>query len=135
MMYILSAKWLVPWLGQARLVLCGGSTIALARFLLAAQWHWALAGVSSGLVGLGFYMLHNTLQTHATQMAPATRGSAVSLFASAFFIGQSAGVSIGAEVLDMVGASWLFTGNALAIILLSLWFMRALRRYADNVSS
>ena len=33
------------------------------------------------LIGLGFYMLHNTLQTNATQMAPEARGLAVSLFA------------------------------------------------------
>ncbi len=133
--YTLSARWLVAHLGQARLVQYGGILIALALLLLATEWHWALAGVASAIIGLGFYMLHNTLQTHATQMAPEARGSAVSLFASAFFIGQSAGVSIGSEVLDLIGAFGLFTGNAVAILLLTGLFARALRRHAPERQS
>ena len=45
-------------------------------------------------MGMGFYMLHNTLQTNATQMAPERRGTAVSQFAASLFIGQSVGVAI-----------------------------------------
>ena len=41
------------------------------------------------VAGLGFYMLHNTLQVNATQMAPAHRGSSLALFAAILFIGQA----------------------------------------------
>jgi predicted MFS family arabinose efflux permease len=44
------------------------------------------------LLGLGIHMLLNTLQTDATQMAPETRGLAVSTFANVLFMGQAAGV-------------------------------------------
>jgi predicted MFS family arabinose efflux permease len=128
--YIVSARCLVTHLGQPKMVRYGGFSIAVALLLLAPEWHWAMAGLSSALVGLGFYMLHNTLQTHATQMAPEVRGSAVSLFASAFFMGQSAGVSFGSQVLDLIGAGSLFTANAVAILLLTALFAGALRRKA-----
>ena len=44
------------------------------------------------LIGLGFYALHNTLQTNATQMTPQARGTAVAVFSSAIYLGQTAGV-------------------------------------------
>ena len=48
-------------------------------------------------------MLHNTLQTNATQMAPEARSTSVALFASCFFLGQSVGVGLGAPVFDYAG--------------------------------
>ena len=55
-------------------------------------------------------MLHNTLQTNATQMTPQARGTAVAIFSSAIFIGQTVGVGIGALVIDRLGAVPLFVG-------------------------
>jgi predicted MFS family arabinose efflux permease len=71
--------------------------------------------LACGLLGLGFYQLHNTLQTLATQMAPAARGTALSLFAFCFFLGQAVGVSAGALVVDQFGAAWLFAASALIL--------------------
>ena len=51
-------------------------------------------------IGLGFYMLHNTLQTNATQMSPEARGTAVGLFSAALYLGQTAGVAAAAPVID-----------------------------------
>ena len=39
-------------------------------------------------------MLHNTLQTEGTQMSPEARGTSVALFASMYFLGQTAGVAL-----------------------------------------
>jgi predicted MFS family arabinose efflux permease len=68
------------------------------------------------MTGLGFYMLHNTLQVQATQMAPAARGSAVTLFACSLFFGQSTGVLIMAQCVDMGWLSHAFTGAALGVV-------------------
>jgi predicted MFS family arabinose efflux permease len=73
-------------------------------------------------------MLHNTLQTHATQMAPANRGTAVSLFASCFFLGQSTGVSIASAMADTIGTPAIFAASALLLIVLATAFALALRR-------
>ena len=42
-------------------------------------------------VGAGFYMIHNSLQTQATELAPTNRASAVAAHAFFFFLGQAAG--------------------------------------------
>ena len=101
--YILAAKHFVRRLGEVGLATGGGILIALGWATLAwgESWLWALP--ASYFVGLGFYMLHNTLQTNATQMAPAVRGTAVSLFASSFFLGQSLGVMVAAHILATAG--------------------------------
>ncbi|MEO5734614.1 MAG: MFS transporter, partial [Rubrivivax sp.] len=86
---------LVARLGEGGLARWGGALMCAALLLVAygPGWGWALGGCLG--LGLGFYMLHNTLQVNATQMAPARRGAAVAAFASCFFLGQSAGVSLG----------------------------------------
>ena len=73
-------------------------------------------------------MLHNTLQTNATQMTPEARGTAVALFSSALYIGQTAGVALGALIIDRAGAIPLFLGTAAALPALALWFAGELRR-------
>ncbi len=57
-------------------------------------------------------MLHNTLQTNATLMTPQARGTAVGLFSSALYIGQTTGVAAGALIYDRFGAVPLFLGTA-----------------------
>ena len=78
------------------------------------------------LLGLGFYMFHNTLQTNATQMAPEARGLAVSLFAFFLFIGQSIGVALAAPVVDHFGAPPIYLAAAVLMPLTALWFRRRL---------
>ena len=53
-------------------------------------------------------MLHNTLQTNATQMTPEARGTAVAIFSSALYLGQTAGVAAGGVVFDRFTAVPLF---------------------------
>jgi MFS transporter, YNFM family, putative membrane transport protein len=73
-------------------------------------------------------MLHNTLQTHATQMAPQARGTAVALFAVALFFGQSAGVLLAARVIETAGPAWLFAIAAVALLATGIGFSQALHR-------
>jgi predicted MFS family arabinose efflux permease len=90
---------------------------------------WWLTPIATTAIGLGFYMLHNTLQTNATQMTPQARGTAVGLFSSALYVGQTAGVAVGALVIDRAGARPLFLATAVGLPLLALWFVRELKRY------
>jgi hypothetical protein len=62
-------------------------------------------------------MLHNTLQLHATQMAPALRGLAVSVFALLFFLGRTAGVMLNAPGIERQGTR---PGLLAAIVILPL---------------
>ncbi|NYT22866.1 MFS transporter [Alcaligenaceae bacterium] len=79
------------------------------------------------LVGFGFYGLHNTLQTNATQMAPTARGAAMSLFACCLFLGQSAGVMGAAWVADHLTDSLIFVGAGGGLVMLSFIAARRFR--------
>ncbi len=120
-------KILVLRLGQGGLASVGGFLIAGAYVELAVTPVWWLAPVATMAIGLGFYMLHNTMQTNATQMTPEARGTAVAIFSSAIFVGQTAGVGTGALLIDRLGAVPLFVGTAIAIPILAIWFARQLR--------
>jgi len=116
------------WLGPIRLTVCGGFILAAAYVALAVSQVWEMAPIATTAIGLGFYMLHNTLQTNATQMTPEARGTAVAIFSAALYIGQTVGVTAGALVIDRLGAAPLFVIAAIGLPLLAPWFASALRR-------
>lgn len=123
----LARRW-VRTLGEVRLARLGGALLGVAYLVLALAPAWGWAILAGLLAGLGFYQLHNTLQTQATQMAPAARGTAVSIFASCFFLAQAVGVSLGALVVERFGAPWLFGYSALALPIIGWVFSQRLRR-------
>jgi len=85
---------LVRRLGEVGLAIGGGAIICATLVAVALATSWPVAALATVVMGMGFYMLHNTLQTNATQMAPERRGTAVSQFAASLFIGQSLGVAV-----------------------------------------
>lgn len=111
-------------LGEVRLVRWGGAlmSLAFAGLALAPVWWWAVPACL--LLGLGFYMMHNTLQLNATQMAPERRGAAVSAFASSFFLGQSAGVGSAGWLVGQLGMVPLMLGCSLGLLATALAFAR-----------
>jgi predicted MFS family arabinose efflux permease len=121
---------LVVWLGPVRLTIAGGFVLAGAYVALAVAQVWQVAPIATTAIGLGFYMFHNTLQTNATQMTPEARGTAVAVFSAALYLGQTAGVAVGALLIDRLGAAPLFVVTAIGFPLLALWFARTLRRQA-----
>jgi len=102
------------------------SFIGLGYLGLALAPGAAFAAVCLVALGVGMYMLHNTLQVHATQMAPESRGAAVALFAFCLFGGQSLGVWLAAHVVDAYGTRAVFAVAALGLPLLAFDFRRRL---------
>ena len=130
LLYASVSKRLVTRLGERGLALTGGLTLC-AGFLgliWAPSLPWAVPCILG--VGGGLYMLHNTLQVHATQMAPESRGAAVALFALFLFSGQSTGVWLGGRVIDIAGTTPLFLTSAIGLPLLALDFRRRLAQRA-----
>lgn len=125
--YTLFARRWVKALGQRRLARGGGLLLGVAFLLLGLGPDWTWGVLACGLLGLGFYQLHNTLQTLATQLAPEARGTALSLFAFFFFLGQAAGAGLGALVVDRAGAEWLFLASALVLPLLGVILARDIK--------
>jgi predicted MFS family arabinose efflux permease len=126
--YVMVAPHLVRLLGERGLCLWGGAGLGLAFAALALAPMIEVAFAAIALAGISFYMLHNTLQTHGTQMAPEARGSALALFALCLFIGQAIGVPIAAPVVDRWGAVPVFWFAAAFLPLLAFYFVGALRR-------
>jgi YNFM family putative membrane transporter len=127
LLYAGFVKQFVDRFGQIGLAGFGGVFIAVAYLTLAFTPVWWLAPIATTLVGLGFYMLHNTLQTNATQMSPEARGTAVALFSAALYLGQTVGVAIGAPVFDRAGAPPAFIAAAILLVALGIWFSIRLR--------
>lgn len=111
----MARRWL-QWFGERGLARLGSTLVALGLLMLAWAPFLALAALGCLCAGLGFYMLHNTLQTQATQMAPHARGSAVTLFACMLFFGQSTGVLLVAQTVDRGGLDWAYTAAALGVV-------------------
>jgi predicted MFS family arabinose efflux permease len=131
LIYSLSVRRLVNRLGQIGLVTGGGVMLALAYLTIAFTSQAYVAPFAIMAIGLGYYMLHNTLQTNATQMTPQARGTAVAIFSSALYLGQTLGVAINGVVFDRFGSLPVFATAAVGLLVLALWFARDLRRRSD----
>jgi predicted MFS family arabinose efflux permease len=101
--YSLSVKNLVQRAGELGVLLLGGSLLGVAFVFigLLPSWHWFVPAVI--VLGMGYYTMHGTLQTRATELAPQARGTAISLFAFFFFLGQATGPQILGAVLKAHG--------------------------------
>ena len=128
LVYSMSARHILRRFGERRMVWAGGLLMGGGYF---AWWISPLAlaaGPIALLVGFGTYLFHNTLQTHATQMVPAARGTAVALFAFCLFFGQAIGVSLAGYAFDHIGAALVLLTPALALPLTGWVFSAAMHR-------
>lgn len=126
LIFALGSRVLVRRLGEVGLSRYGGTLMGLALLVIAYSPHWWITLPACLCFGLGFYMLHNTLQINATQMVPERRGAAVAAFASCFFLGQSVGVALGGGLLALTSTDHLIAAAGLGVALLGQRFSRQL---------
>lgn len=128
MLYMAVARFLIPRLGEHGLARTGVLLLGVSALVLACTPVWWPAMPASLLGGFGFFMFHNTMQTNATQMAPAARGTAVSLFASFLFMGQSLGVLLAAALVGRIGSTAVIVLGSGVLVAVGLYFAATLRR-------
>ena len=128
MLYMAVGRHLIRRFGQQGLVLFGGGIVGVSALVLAYSPHWGPALPASLLAGFGFFMFHNTMQANATQMAPHARGTAVSLFSSSLFLGQSIGVVLAASLIDRIGTGAVIALGGAVMALEGVFFAWVLRR-------
>lgn len=101
--YTVLVPMMLAALGSMNLMRAGAAIAGAALTMLPFAGVWPLEAAVFVVIGVGFYMIHNSLQTEATELAPLSRGSAVSAHAFFFFLGQAAGPLLYRLAFDHVG--------------------------------
>ncbi len=78
-------------LGSRGMMIVGALLTACMLCAAALRLEWQYESVIFFFMGIGFYMMHNCFQLAVSEIAPVSRGSAMSLHACFFFIGQATG--------------------------------------------
>jgi len=116
LLYALSVRALLRRFGVRRMCLIGSVVAAACYGALAMLPLWWLDALAMFLAGIAFYMLHNSMQTEATELAPSARGSAVALFACGFFIGQGVGPLVFGDLLHGIGPRLALLAIAVVVV-------------------
>jgi predicted MFS family arabinose efflux permease len=90
-------------LGERRMIAIGGAGVAATFALVVMEPAVPFFLIAMLLGGATYIMLHSTLQTRATEIAPGARATGISLFAFALFLGSSLGALVVAASIDSAG--------------------------------
>jgi MFS transporter, YNFM family, putative membrane transport protein len=127
-LYTLSVGPLLRALGQRGLVTWGGAMCFACYAFATLTPAWQIAMPCTIGLGFSFYMLHNTVQTKATEMAPQARGAAVSIYSGFWSFGQAIGVAAMGLALGFIDYAPALIGFGLGFFLLGLWMRYNLHR-------
>ena len=121
LLYTALVGWLVRAVGQRRMIALGGALMTACFLGLAHSQRWQVAAPLLLLLGFAIYLMHNTLQTFGTELAPEARGTSVSLMVFLLFAGQAIGAFCLGHAIDRLGYALSYTVIALALGLLGWW--------------
>jgi predicted MFS family arabinose efflux permease len=91
LIYVVFVNALLKKWSRFQFMAAGGVLMIPGPLALAFVPDWITIAICFAVSGLGFMLLHNSIQTEAVDLAPRARQSAYSLHALSFFIGQAAG--------------------------------------------
>ncbi|MFA5957206.1 MFS transporter [Hyphomicrobium sp.] len=116
--YTALVRLMLGRLGFYKVIMAGGLVSGLGLALLSFGATWPVEMATFVVVGTGFYMIHNSLQTQATELAPHNRGSAVAMHSFFMFLGQAFGPIVYGIGLASAGTSLtlLLAGAAMGLL-------------------
>ncbi len=126
-LFSLALPVLVVSMTERQLMLSGATVAALAFVLISLNPVWYIKAAVFVLFGLGFYMLHNCIQVHVTDLTQTARGAALSMHSSAFFLGQAIGPVYYGYAFGHFGVSAPPLLGAAVIVVIGLVCARLLR--------
>jgi predicted MFS family arabinose efflux permease len=97
---------------RIQMMAVGGVVGALALAGAAFAPGWPSLAALFAVLGFGFVLLHNSVQTEVASLAPSARASAFSMHAFAFFLGQALGPVIFGYGMHTIGSSAMLMINA-----------------------
>lgn len=127
-LYTLLVKRLLKGLGQNGLVLWGGAACCASYLLAMLTPVWGVFAACTIGTGFSFYMLHNTLQIKATEMAPHARGSGLAIYSAAWALGQSAGVATMGLLVGLFDYRLPIAAFGVGYLALGLWMRKNLNK-------
>jgi len=128
LLYIATVHWVLARLGQQGCVLVGGllgGFFYLAVLLVPA---WPLVMVCTVGLGFSFYMVHNTLQAKAADMAPQARATGFAQFSMFWASGQAVGAALMGAGVAAFGYTWMIASFGLIFTLLAVTLRFQLHR-------
>jgi predicted MFS family arabinose efflux permease len=120
MVYSLSVRQLLGWLGQKKIMMAGGVFAALGLLVVAPGPAWPVQALAFAVMGCGFYMLHASIQVYVTEFAPATRSSAVAFHTFSFFVGGGISPILYGIGIERIGAPWTLVIAALGMAVIGV---------------
>ena len=106
---------------------CAGFVAALGLSGVGLEVPWSVQMGFMVVLGFGFFLLHNSVQTEVTELAPSARASAFSLHAFSFFMGQALGPMVYGVTLPIFGATTSFVLGAAILAATGVTASRLLR--------
>lgn len=118
-------------IGEARMILFGGIGVAVCYGLTTLQPAVLFFPLAMALLGVTWIIMHTTLQTRATEIAPSARATGIALFAFALFLGSSAGAFITAQSIDRFDYNATMAGMALLALAFAVVGSAAIPRCSE----
>jgi predicted MFS family arabinose efflux permease len=115
LLYAFVVPLILRFAKRPAMMAAGGSIAAVALATVGLDVSWATQMASMVGLGFGFFLLHNSVQTEVTELAPSARASAFSLHAFSFFMGQAIGPIAYGAALPMFGATASCAGGAVIL--------------------
>jgi predicted MFS family arabinose efflux permease len=108
-LYGIMVSFLLRIFGTRGLMIWGGLIAAAMLLLATIKVSWQVEFATFFVMGLAFYMMHNTFQLASSELAPTARGSALALHGSSFFLGHAVGPVYYYWGLTQLGIGWTLT--------------------------
>jgi predicted MFS family arabinose efflux permease len=126
--YTASVSRFLPRLGVNGMMISGAMLMGLQLAVIAFGPRWQLQALNFVVMGLGFYMIHGSLQVFASELSVEARATALSLHSFFFFMGQTVGpIAYGFGILNVGKVPTLLTSAGI-IVVLGLVCARLLRQ-------
>jgi predicted MFS family arabinose efflux permease len=103
LMYTVMVPVILKFATRPQMMRAGGILAGLALMSLGLTISWIWTGVSMIMLGIGFFLMHNSIQTEVTELAPSARASGFALHAFSFYMGQSVGPMLYAVSIHAIG--------------------------------
>lgn len=107
--------------GMLNTLRLGGVVCAIGLAGIAHGGPWPLQMAELFIAGIGFFMVHGTLQAQATDVPASLRGMSVSLHSSVFVLGNAIGPALYALGINTIGAKDSMLIGALGILTVGLF--------------